>query len=117
MVAAGLLAAIALAACGDEGRADGWTSVATGDTYGEWELFAEYDEGEWTGCLRIDHDAAAECTDLDSKRLVAFESSDGVTFGAVPAGAGLEFDDGDEVRLVDDRFFVVASDAEVRLVG
>jgi len=117
MVAAGLPAAIALVACGDDGGGDGWTSVATGDTYGEWELLAEYDDGEWTGCLRIDYDPAAECADPDSDRLVAFESSDGVTFGAVPIGAELEFADGDEVHLIDGRFFVVASDAEVQLAG
>ena len=36
-----------LAACGG-GSADGWVSVGTGDTYGEWELFAEADDGKWT---------------------------------------------------------------------
>jgi hypothetical protein len=117
LAAAALLAAIALVGCGDDDQADGWTSVATGDTYGEWELFAEYDDGEWTGCLRIDHDEADQCADPDTDRLVTFESSDGVTYGAVPAGAELEFADGDEVRLIDDRFFVVASDAEVQLAG
>ena len=117
IVAAALLAAIALVGCGDDGGADGWTSVATGDIYGEWELLAEYDDGEWTGCLRIDYDPAAECADPASDRLVTFESSDSVTFGAVPQGAELEFADGDEVRLIDGRFFVVASDAAVQLAG
>jgi hypothetical protein len=46
---------------------------------------------------------------------LAFDSGDGATFGAVPEGAVLEFDDGRGVPLIDDRFFVVASDAEVHL--
>ena len=44
---------LVLASCGG-GPANGWVSVGTGDTYGEWELFAEAKDGAWTGCLRVD---------------------------------------------------------------
>ena len=71
--------------------ADGFTSVGTGDTYGDWELFAEFEGGEWTGCLRIDHyDVVERCADSDDG-LVTFESGDGAVFGAVPEGGGLVF--------------------------
>jgi hypothetical protein len=110
------LAAAGAAACEDDDALDGWARVASGDTYGEWELFAEYEDGDWTGCLRFgDDDASENCADPDADDLVTFESGDGATFGAVPKGATLEFDDGRDVPLVDDRFFVVASEADVRL--
>lgn len=95
--------------------ADGFTSVGTGDTYGDWELFAEFEGGEWTGCLRIDHyDVGERCADPEGG-LVTFESGDGAMFGAVPAGNGLVFGDGRPVPLQQDRFFVVAAGAEIRL--
>lgn len=96
--------------------ADGFVSVATGDTAGEWELFAEFANGEFTGCLRLDHfGEIEECGNPDDELLV-FESGEGATFGAVAEGESLEFaDDGDEVDLIDDRFFVVASEAEIQL--
>jgi hypothetical protein len=108
--------AVALAVgCGGSSDADGFRSVGTGDTYGEWELFAEYRGGEWTGCLRLEPDDGEEdCADPDSG-LVEFDNGDGVSFGAVPEGGRLVFDDDREVPLLADRFFVVASDAGVRL--
>jgi hypothetical protein len=92
-------------------------SVATGDTAGEWELFAEFANGTFTGCLKLDHGSEVEeCGNRDSELLV-FESGEGATFGAVGEGETLVFADGDEVELIDDRFFVVSSDAEVQLAG
>jgi hypothetical protein len=108
-------AVVLLVGCGGSSKADGFQSVATGDTYGEWELFAEYQDGEWTGCLRLDPGGGTgNCADPDNG-LVEFDNGDGVTFGAVPEGGSLVFDNGGEVPLVDDRFFVVASDADFRL--
>ena len=108
---------LALVGCSDDAPADGYTSVATGDTAGEWELFAEHEDGEWTGCLRLEHYGEVErCGEADAA-LVSYESGEGATFGAVEEGAELVFDDGRSVDLVDGRFFVVASEAEVRLAG
>jgi hypothetical protein len=110
-----VLAVALVGGCGGPSTADGFQSVATGDTYGEWELFAEYRGGEWTGCLRLEPDDGEEdCADPGSG-LIEFDNGDGVTFGAVPDGGVLVFDDGREVPLLADRFFVVASDAGVRL--
>jgi hypothetical protein len=120
-----VVAATVSAGCGDDdgGRdaetenVDGYVSVATGDTAGEWELFAEFANGIFTGCLKLDHfGEVEECGNRDSELLI-FESGEGATFGAVAEGETLEFADGDEVELIDDRFFVVASDAEVQLAG
>jgi hypothetical protein len=111
----GVAAATLLIGCGGSSTADGFQSVATGDTYGEWELFAEYQDGEWTGCLRLDpYDGVERCADPDSG-LVEFDNGDGAVFGAVPEGGRLVFEDGGEVALEADRFFVVASDADIRL--
>ena len=110
---------VATAGCDDTSGStpDGFVSVGTGDTYGEWELFAEYEDGEWTGCLRIDHyDTVQRCGDPDAG-LVTFESGEGAKFGAVPEGGALDFDDGGRVPLLEGRFFVVASEARVRLSG
>lgn len=113
----GVAAATLLVGCGGSSTADGFQSVATGDTYGEWELFAEYQDGEWTGCLRLDpYDGVERCADPDSG-LVEFDNGDGAVFGAVPEGGRLVFEDGGEVALVAGRFFVVASDSEIRLDG
>jgi len=112
---------LALGACGG-GSGDGFQSVGTGDTYGEWELFAEVKDGAWTGCLRVEHvdgDLQA-CTEPNG----FFETSDGpVRFGAVRAGDSIVFvEDGDEFKptMGDDldigyRFFVTAEDADVEV--
>jgi hypothetical protein len=109
-----LLGLLGTAACGDDAPADGYRSVGTGDTYGEWELFAEWADGEWTGCLRFEPGGDEQCGD-PAAPLATYDSGDGATFGAVAAGQSLLFEDGDEVELLDDRFFVVASDAEITL--
>lgn len=104
-------------ACGDGGTedADGFVSVGTGDTFGEWELFAEFDGGEFTGCIRMDDDAV-RCGDPDED-LVVFENRDGAAYGAVGEDRALEFiDDGREVPLMEGRFFVVADADGIRLV-
>ena len=111
---------LVLAACGgDSPPDDGFGSIATGDTGGEWELLAEFEGGEWTGCLRIDHYVVrTECTDPGVDELVSFESGEGVVYGVVPDGATLlRTDDGEEeeVALHDGRFFVVSSEVDVRL--
>ena len=109
-------AAAAVTGCTDDTDAppDGFTSVGMGDTYGEWELFAEFEGGEWTGCLRIDHyDVVERCAD-PADGLVTFESGDGAMFGAVPEGGELVFGDGRTVPLQQDRFFVLATGAEIR---
>lgn len=121
--AVAFLSAIGLAACGGGTPADGFQLVGTGDTYGEWELFAEVRDGEWTGCLRFDHGKAGErCA--DPVGLVKFEFQD-VIFGASPEDGHLVFadDGGDVTVLVDDLdlpgydFFVVAGEADVKLEG
>ena len=110
-----VLAVALVSGCSGSSIADGFQSVGTGDTYGEWELFAEYEDGEWTGCLKLDHFGGAEhCADPDSG-LIEFENEDGATFGAVPEGSTLVLDDGREIPLLADRFFVVASESEIRL--
>ncbi|HEX6312873.1 MAG TPA: hypothetical protein VF152_14755 [Acidimicrobiia bacterium] len=115
--AVALVTGAALAACGDDASRDGLAVVATGDTYGEWTLLVEYQDGDWTGCLGLDHyGVVEECFDPATDELVTAESGEGARFGAVPPGAALEFADGDEVDLVDDRFFVVADDAGIHLV-
>ncbi len=110
---------VLLAACGGS-TADGWVSVGTGDTYGEWELFAEAQDGAWTGCLRFpDEDASKACGD-PSKELVKFEEeADGAQYGAVRDDVELEFaDTGEAVEMIDGigehRFFVVA-DSPIRV--
>jgi hypothetical protein len=115
--------AVLLAACGGgDSPADGWVSVGTGDTYGEWELFAEAKDGAWTGCLRFpDEDAREACGD-PGKLLVRFEEElDGAQYGAVGDDVELEFTaTGEDVELIDaggieeHRFFVVA-DSPVRV--
>ena len=112
-----------LAAC-SSGPADGWVSVGTGDTYGEWELFAEANDGEWTGCLRFpDDDAKEECGDPAEELVIFEEESDGAQYGAVRDGVDLEFaQSGDEVDLIeadgiDDHQFFVVADTEVRVRG
>lgn len=100
---------------------DGFTSVATGDTYGEWELFAEVRDGGWTGCLRIEHDSV-EKRCAAPKGFVEF-STGVIRFGAAPAGTTVEFvEDGRRVPLYSDLdlahdFFVVADEADVRPRG
>ena len=106
----------ALGGCSNE-PADGYTSVTAGDTYGEWELFAEYHDGEWTGCLRFEPVPGEEqCSDPDSG-LVQYEDGQGLIFGAVSEGSTLVFADGDEVNLIDGQFFVAGEDAEVELAN
>ncbi len=109
---------VLLAACGAS-SADGWTSVGTGDTYGEWELFAQARDGAWTGCLRFpDEDAPEACRDPSEELVIFEEESDGVQYGAVRDDVQLEFaDTGAEVETIDPdgisehRFFVVADSA------
>jgi hypothetical protein len=120
VVAAALLA-LGGAACSSE-PADGWVSVGTGDTYGEWELFAEAVDGKWTGCLRLDHFGGKERCGDAGEELVSFESGEGARYGAVADGVELEFDHGGEVQLLepdgfDRRFFVVADDADIEVSG
>jgi hypothetical protein len=103
-----------LGGCNDE-PPDGYTSVTTGDTYGEWELIAEYDDGEWTGCLRLEPVPGEEQCSDPTTELVQYEDEQGLIFGAVAEGSTLVFADGDEVDLVDGQFFVVGEDAEVEL--
>ena len=113
----------ALVACGGGGPSRGFQSVGAGDTYGEWELFAEAKDGEWTGCLRWDGGGVGseECTEPEAGELFQVEYED-VIYGAVPDGETLVFaDDGREVGLQDEAgfpgfdFFVVASNAAVEL--
>lgn len=111
---------VVLAACSNT-PSDGWVSVGTGDTYGEWELFAELRDGAWTGCLRFPaEDARAACGDPDEDLVVFEEEGDGAQYGAARDDVELEFaDDGDEVEMIDGgardhRFFVVA-DTPVRI--
>ena len=99
-------------------------SVGTGDTYGEWELFAEANDGEWSGCLRFPgDDAKEECGDPSDELVIFEEESDGAQYGAVRDGVELEFvDGGDEVDLIeadgiDDHQFFVVADTEVRVRG
>jgi hypothetical protein len=113
----------ALVACGGGGPDDGFQSVGTGDTYGEWELFAEAKDGTWTGCLRWDGGGveSEECTNPEAGELFEVEFED-VIFGAAPDDQTLVFaDDGREVGLVDGAdfpgydFFVVAGEATIEL--
>ena len=109
---------VLLAACGGGEPKDGWVSVGTGDTYGEWELFVEVDDGAWTGCLRLEP-GPEECVS-PSADFERFEAGDGAAFGVAPESGTLEFADGDEVELIepdgiDRAFFVVADDAQVRV--
>ncbi|OWY60679.1 hypothetical protein B7486_67905, partial [cyanobacterium TDX16] len=72
-------------------------------------------DGEWTGCLRLEPGGVERCGDPDAE-LATYESGEGATFGAIGDGEQLVFVEGDRsVDLIDGRFFVVASDAEVRL--
>ena len=117
LAVAGALLVLGLAACGDDEPADGYQSVGTGDTYGEWELFAEYEDGEWTGCLRFpNEDFAEQCADPDAplNRFV----SDGAVYGSVAEGESLRFADDDrEVPLLEGRFYVVAESSEIHLAA
>jgi hypothetical protein len=121
MVITGAAVVVLMAACSTS-SADGWTSVGTGDTYGEWELFAEARDGAWTGCLRFpDDDARKECGDPSEELVIFEEESDGAQYGAVREDVELEFaDTGDHVEMIDadgiseHRFFVVA-DTPVRV--
>lgn len=112
VVAAGLLAA-----CGDEEPEDGFRSIAEGDTYGEWELSAEFEDGAWTGCLRMDYDDAGPMCDDPDQALVVFEDWTDTQYGAVAEGEQAVFPDGSEVELIDDRFFVVFEGPEVQLAS
>lgn len=119
-VATGAAAIVVLLAACSGSSADGWVSVGTGDTYGEWELFAEARDGAWTGCLRFpDGNAPEECGD-PSEELVKFEeAADGAQYGAVRDDVELEFaDTGEAVETIDGigehRFFVVA-DTPIRV--
>lgn len=108
-----------MACSGDSQPENGFGSIATGDTGGDWELLAEFEDGEWTGCLRIDHYVVrTECTDPDVDDLVTFESGEGVAYGVVPDGATLVWSrsgEEREVALHDGRFFVVSSEVDLRL--
>lgn len=112
-----LVVAVLVAGCGG-GPANGWVLVGTGDTYGEWELFAEAKDGSWTGCLRI---AAGpkQCTAADIE-FVRFEDGYGAAFGVAPEEGTLEFADGRAVALIepdgfDREFYVVADNAKMRV--
>lgn len=101
--------------CGDDPPPDGYSSIAEGDIYGEFELFAEFQDGEWTGCLRLEPvDEEGRCGDPESPALI-YQTGDGITFGAVAEGEEIRFVDGDEIELIDGRFFVVADDTDVEL--
>lgn len=109
--------ALVLASCGG-GAADGWVSIGTGDTYGEWELFAEANDGAWTGCLRVDG-SRKECASAASD-FVRFEDGFGVACGVAPEEGRLELADGREVELIepggfDRSFYVVADNAKIRV--
>jgi hypothetical protein len=96
--------------------------VGTGDTYGEWELFAEARDGAWTGCLRFpDEDAPKQCGDPGDDRVLFEEESDGAQYGAIRDGVELEFTDtGEDVETmdvdgIDDHSFFVVADSPVRV--
>ena len=108
-------AATLLAACGDAEPEDGFRSVAEGDTYGEWELSAEYEDGAWTGCLQMSYDDDGPMCDDPDQPLVRFEDWTSTQYGAVAEGERAVFPDGREVELIDDRFFVVIEGPEVQL--
>jgi hypothetical protein len=107
---------LGLGGCGDDAPADGYQPVATGDTYGEWELFAEYEDGEWTGCLRLDPGNPEQCSDPDAP-FVRHDEPDGVSYGAVTEGEAVVMGDGDEAELHDGRFFAVDTSLDPRLAG
>lgn len=105
------------AACGGGGAEDGWVSVGTGDTSGEWELFVEVDNGAWTGCMRLEPGSGKQCTS-PSTDFERFEDGFGAAFGVAPEDGTLEFDDGGEVDLIepdgiDRSFYVVADNADI----
>jgi hypothetical protein len=106
--------ALGSAGCGDDApdAPDGYRTVATGDLYGEWELLAEFRDGDWTGCLRLEPDPIERCADPDAE-LVEHEDHE-ITFGAVGQGETL-LSDGDEVDLFDGRFFVRSAEEDLRL--
>jgi hypothetical protein len=113
---------VLLAGCGSSSAADGWVSVGTGDTYGEWELFAEVRDGAWTGCLRFpDEKAPKRCGDPGDERVLFDEDPDGAQYGAIRDGVELEFTDtGEDVETmdvdgVDDHHFFVVADTPVRV--
>jgi hypothetical protein len=112
-----VLTVVAAAGCSDGPRADGFHTIAEGDTYGEWELQAEYEDDAWTGCLHMTYDDDGPmCADPDDD-LVRFEDWTGAQYGAVAEGERAELVDGSEVELVDGRFFVVIEGPEVRLAS
>lgn len=90
--------------CGDDAPDDGFQPIASGDTYGEWELSAEYRDGAWTGCLRMDDDEDPMCDDPDGG-LVVFQDRTGAVYGGAPTDATVLLD-GEPIDLIDDRFFV-----------
>jgi len=96
-VAALLLTAAALAACGG-GSGDGFVKITSADTEGaEWTLYAEARDGKWSGCLRYDdgdHDIK-RCDD-PSGLAQYVEPDEIVRFGAAPKGEPLEVADADE---------------------
>lgn len=118
----GVVALVGLLAACSSSTPDGWVSVGTGDTYGEWELYAEVRDGAWTGCLRFpDEDAPEACGDPAEDLVVLEDDADGAQYGAARDGVEVEFaDDGDDVGTItvdgvdEHRFFVVA-DTPVRI--
>jgi hypothetical protein len=112
---------VLLAACSGS-TPDGWVSVGTGDTYGEWELFAEVRDGAWTGCLRFPDEDAPKACDDPGKDLVVFDDDvDGAQYGATGEDIELEFSDSRkavetmDVDGVDDHRFFVVADTPIRV--
>lgn len=111
-----VLAAAPLAGCGDDEPADGYQVIAAGDFYGEYELSAEFEDGAWTGCMRMDYDEDGPMCDDPDQPLVVFEDPTGATYGAVAEGETAELvDDGEALELIDGRFFLVLEGPDVRL--
>ena len=109
-----VVVAVVVGGCAVGSTQDGYQTVAEGDTYGEWALEAEFEDGEWTGCLRMSYDDdGPRCADPDEP-FVRFEDWTGAQYGAVEPGGRVEDADGEPVPLLDDRFFVVIEGPEVR---
>jgi hypothetical protein len=86
------------------------------DTYGEWELFAEYEDGAWTGCLRLDPGNPEECGDPDAA-FVRHDEPDGLSYGAVADGESVVLANGEQADLLDGRFYAVATSLDPRPSG